>query len=125
MIINDKEHYDKVRSTISMSNMRKLLDNKEYSVTKLAMSSGISVSTVNSYLNGQKLPSITTLVSIADYLGCNLDYLIGRANNPELIDQYSVSNPGMDELFFRIRRLPEVKVKMVLAYIEGLLDNEK
>lgn len=54
MKINDKEHYEKVKSTINMSNMRSLIDSKNYSITKLAMNASVSESTINSYLNGQK-----------------------------------------------------------------------
>ena len=82
MIINNTEHYDAVRETINMSNMKKLIDSKDYSVTKLAMNACISDSSINSYINGNKLPSVTNLVSIANYLNCNIDFLLGRTDNP-------------------------------------------
>ena len=81
MIINNTEHYDAVRETINMSNMKKLIDSKDYSVTKLAMNACISDSSINSYINGNKLPSVTNLVSIANYLNCNIDFLLGIADN--------------------------------------------
>lgn len=126
MVINDKENYDKVRATISMSNMRKLLDSKEYSVTKLATRAGISGSTVNAYLNGQKIPSLTTLVSMANYLNCNTDFLIGRSNNPMPIDDYynSAANPTIDEIRYNLTDLSPEKVDMVAAYVKGLLDGK-
>ena len=127
MVINDKENYDKVKSTISMANLRKLLDNKDYSVTKLATSAGISGSTVNAYLNGQKIPSLTTLVSMANYLNCNTDFLIGRTNNPMPIDDYycSAANPNIEMIRHNLMNLSPQKVDMVAAYIKGLLDENK
>ena len=71
MRINDKENYENIRSKITMN-----------SVVKVAMNSKISDSTVNAYINGQKIPSVPTLISMGDYLNCNLDYLLDRTNNP-------------------------------------------
>lgn len=124
MLINDKENYDKVRETIDMSNMRKLLETNNYSVTKLATRVCISDSTVNSYLNGQKLPSVTTLVSIANYLNCNIDYLLGRTNNPMSIDKINSinSNQEFNMLINNIAALPKDKQKLVEAYVKGLTD---
>ena len=126
MVINDEENYDRVRATISMSNLRKLLNHKDYSITKLATRAGVSVSTVNAYLNGQKLPSITTLVSISNYLECNIDFLIGRTNNPMPIDDYycSAANPTVDEIRYDLMRLSPQKVDLVAAYIKGLIDSD-
>lgn len=123
MIINDKEHYDKVKETINMSNMRKLIDTKDYTITKLAMNSCISESSVNAYLNGQKCPSVTTLVSIADFLNCNIDFLLGRTNNPATIDsmEQTSSNPQFDLLIHNIRSLPENKQELVEAFVKGLM----
>ena len=38
----------------------------------VAMSGGVD-STVTAYINGQKIPSVPTLISMGDYLNCNLD----------------------------------------------------
>ncbi len=126
MLINDKEHYDKVKSSISMDNLRKLLDSKDYSITKLATRAGVSGSTINSYLNGQKIPSLTTLVSMANYLNCNIDFLIGRTNIPLRVDE--VNSMWDDETNITIRNLidlPKQKRELVDAYIKGLMNKEK
>lgn len=126
MLIHDKENYDKIRASISMDNMRKLIDSKDYSVTKLATHSGVSGSTINSYLNGQKIPSLTTLVSMANYLNCNIDYLIGRTNIPLRVEQ--VNSMWDDETNIIVQNLidlPKQKRELVTAYIKGLNDNKK
>lgn len=123
MKINDKEHYEKVKSTISMSNMRSLIDSKNYSITKLAMNASVSESTINSYLNGQKIPSLTTLVSIANYLNCNIDFLLGRTNNPANVDEIGMTeNKDLNLLFYNIKSLPKEKQELVAAFVKGLMN---
>ena len=126
MIINNTEHYDAVRETIKMSNMKKLIDSKDYSVTKLAMNACISDSSINSYINGNKLPSVTNLVSIANYLNCNIDFLLGRADNPLPIEKLnSLSKDSeLSILINNISSLPKDKQKLVEAYVKGLTDHK-
>lgn len=124
MVINDKENYDKVRATISMDNMRKLLDSKDYSVTKLATRAGISGSTVNAYLNGQKIPSLTTLVSMANYLNCNTDFLIGRTDIPLRLEDVDAWDSDTNMIIHSVMNLDENKKSLVMAYIKGLLDSD-
>ena len=123
MKINDKEHYEKVKSTINMSNMHSLIDSKNYSITKLAMNASVSESTINSYLNGQKIPSLTTLVSIANYLNCNIDFLLGRTNNPANVDEIGMTeNKDLNLLFYNIKSLPKEKQELVAAFVKGLMN---
>ncbi len=123
MKINDKEHYEQVKSTIDMSNMRSLIDSKNYSVTKLAINASVSESAINSYLNGQKIPSLTTLVSISNYLNCNIDFLLGRTNNPANIDEMGMTeNKDLNLLFYNIKSLPKEKQDLVSAFVKGLMN---
>ena len=123
MKINDKEHYEQVKNTINMSNMRSLIDSKNYSITKLAMNASVSESTINSYLNGQKIPSLTTLVSIANYLNCNIDFLLGRTNNPTNVDEIGMTeNKDLNLLFYNIKSLPKEKQELVSAFVKGLMN---
>ena len=123
MKINDKEHYEQVKNTINMSNMRSLIDSKNYSITKLAMNASVSESTINSYLNGQKIPSLTTLVSISNYLNCNIDFLLGRTNNPTNVDEIGMTeNKDLNLLFYNIKSLPKEKQELVAAFVKGLMN---
>jgi len=126
VIINNTEHYDAVRETINMSNMKKLIDSKDYSVTKLAMNACISDSSINSYINGNKLPSVTNLVSIANFLNCNIDFLLGRTDNPLPIEKLnSLSKDSeLSILINNISSLPKDKQKLVEAYVKGLMDHK-
>lgn len=123
MRINDKENYDIIRNSISMTNLKKIIDNKQISMVKLAMNSKISDSTIKAYISGQKIPSLPTLVSIADYLNCNIDYLLDRTNNPIKIDDISSINKNeeVNQLFQNIMSLPNDKRNLVIGYVQGLL----
>ena len=89
MRINDTENYDAIKKSISMNNLRNIIESKNYSIVKVAMNSKISDSTVKAYMNpnSDKIPSLPTLISMADYLNCNIDYLLDRTNNPQKVDE--------------------------------------
>ena len=111
MRINDKENYEKIKSEISMKNLKTIMDNRNYSAVKVAMNSKISESTVNAYISGQKIPSLPTLISMGDYLNCNLDYLLDRTDNPININDLNKSEEDkeLSQLFQNIMSLPNKK----------------
>ena len=125
MIINDRDNYEKVKNSISMDNLRKIIKSKGYTTTKVAMESKVSESTINAYINGQKLPSVTSLISMSEFLKCNSDYLLGRTNNPMKIDDIEKlhTNEELMLLFQNISSLPEEKHAFVSAYVKGLMNS--
>ena len=71
-------------------------------------------------------PNGETLTRIADYLGCSVDYLLGRSDAPE---KTAPGTPGADEIDSVIIEMfsqlnPEDKA-IVLDLIERLLSNAK
>lgn len=125
MRINDKENYEKIKSEISMKNLKNIMDNRNYSAVKIAMNSKISESTVNAYINGQKIPSLPTLISMGDYLNTNLDYLLDRTDNPININDLSKINnyKDLNQLIQNIVSLPKDKQELVSAYVKGILNS--
>lgn len=125
MRINDTENYDAIKKSISMNNLRSIIDSKNYSIVKVAMNSKISDSTVKAYMNpnSDKIPSLPTLISMADYLNCNLDYLLDRTNNPMKVDEIdSLSkDKELSQLVHTISSLDKNKRNLVNAYVQGLL----
>lgn len=59
-----------------------LLQSKNITAYKLAKETGISQGLMNEYKNGIKLPTIQNLIKISNYLGCSIDYLLDRTDNP-------------------------------------------
>lgn len=45
---------------------------------------GISSGVVTKWKNGTTIPNGETLIKIADYLDCSVDYLLGRTDNPNV-----------------------------------------
>lgn len=50
----------------------------------LAKEIGISSGIVTKWKTAGTLPNGETLIKIADYLNCSVDYLLGRTDNPEI-----------------------------------------
>lgn len=125
MIINDRDNYERIKNSISMDNLRKIIKSKGYTTTKVAIESKVSESTINAYINGQKLPSVTSLISMSEFLKCNSDYLLGRTNNPMKIDDIEKlhTNEELMLLFQNISSLPEEKQALVIAYVKGLMNS--
>lgn len=125
MRISDKENYQKICDSISMTNLKKIINNRGYSITKVATNSKVSDSTINAYINNQKIPSVPTLIGMADFLGCNLDYLLDRTDNSININDFNKLNDKseLNDLFENIISLPEHKQELVMAYVKGLLGN--
>ena len=46
---------------------------------------GISIMTYYRYERGDREPSLSTLVALADLFGVSLDYLVGRSDDPRRI----------------------------------------
>ena len=126
MRINDRENYNKIRNSISMKNLGKIIEDKGYTITKLAINSKVSDSTIISYINGQKIPSLPTLISIADFLNVNIDYLLDRTDNSMRVDDLKIID-GTQDLNLLIKNIMELPLEtrqLVKAYVQGLTDNK-
>ena len=121
----DEEKFTEITNSITMNNLKKIIESKDYSIVKVAMNSKISDSTVKAYKNpnSDKIPSLPTLISMADYLNCNLDYLLDRTNNPMKVDEIdSLSkDKELSQLVNTISSLDKNKRNLVNAYVQGLL----
>lgn len=49
----------------------------------IASSIGLSLRAYQYYEKGQKEPTLSVLVRLADYFNVSLDYLVGRSDDPE------------------------------------------
>ncbi len=123
MRINDPENYKNVKESISMTNLKRIIDLKNISIIKLATNAKVSGSTINAYINGQKIPSLPTLISIADYLNCNIDYLLDRTNTINKVNELQNMDHNMNLLLYNIEKLSNKEKELVNAYIKGIIDN--
>jgi len=64
----------------------------------VALNIGISKQAFSQYENQQSAPSADILVSIAEYFDVSLDYLTGRTDNPNLINNSNEQNFTQEEV---------------------------
>ena len=51
---------------------------------ELAISIGVSGGNITDWKQGRSRPNIDAIIKIADFLNCSIDYLLGRADVPEI-----------------------------------------
>lgn len=127
MRINDKENYEAISKSISMNNLKKIIDSRQISTVKLAMNANVSDSTIKAYMksgSGKKIPSLPSLISIAEYLNCSIDFLLDRSDNPMVNSDVDLVNNDkeLNQLMQNITSLPRNKRELVSAYVQGLLN---
>jgi transcriptional regulator with XRE-family HTH domain len=126
MKVNDYEAYKKSSNKITMNNLKTLRNVRGYSVVKLANLINLSDSTISAYENGLKLPSITSLINLANSLDTSIDYLVDRTDNPMSIRK--LTNPNMqsniNELTSNYEALTIINKEKLKAYLKGLLDSQ-
>lgn len=64
--------------------LKKLRKQNKISQVKLALDLNMSQNSVSRYENMERQADYNTLISIADYFGVSLDYLLGRTDNKEI-----------------------------------------
>lgn len=63
-----------------MFRIKELRTEKGLSMRQTALELGIPYTTYISYEKEDREPNSETLIKLADYFGCSVDYLIGRSN---------------------------------------------
>ncbi len=125
MRLNNKEDYHKTRDSITMNNLRKIIESRDYTYTKVALDNGISLATINAYINSavgdnKKIPSLPTLINLAEYFNCSIDYLLDKTDNPYVNELEKDTDTELAQLFQNISSLDKDKRKLVDAYVKGL-----
>ena len=119
------KYYAELRNSINMSNLKKIIKEKDYTVTKVAMEAGLSDSTIYNFIKGQRLPSLATLIELARILNTSTDYLLGLTDEPTKVDDIKIINDDANTKFMihNISSLSKEKKEKVDAYIKGILNN--
>ncbi|MCQ5211128.1 helix-turn-helix domain-containing protein [Megasphaera massiliensis] len=61
--------------------MKQLREEKDLMQQEVCSALGLEQSTLANYENNRRVPKTDILISIANYYGVSLDYLVGRTNN--------------------------------------------
>lgn len=63
---------------------KELRKSKNITQLKLALDLNMNQNTISRYENGERQPSLSDLIKIADYFGVSIDYILGRTDNPKM-----------------------------------------
>ena len=83
-----------------VENLNELLFDKQIQLKNFCADIDISLSQCYSYLKKESQPYLTTIVKIADYFCCSIDYLLGLA--PYLVDDKLNYTPPFNVAFAQI-----------------------
>ncbi len=72
--------------------LRRLRLEKEISMIKVARALGISISSISSYENATKCPSLEVLIGLAEFYNVSTDYLLG------LDDRQFINIDGINDI---------------------------
>ena len=64
--------------------LRTIRKNKGYTQRQVANGCGVTERNYQYYESGEREPSMSTLIALADYFDVSLDYLCGRTDNPNI-----------------------------------------
>lgn len=106
---NNNEEFNISKQKIDMSNLKKMRTQKGYSQIKLQHLVGVSNSSIESYEQQVRIPSLPVAYRLSEVLGCSIDYLVGKAN--EFDKYYLLSQTDKDKIVSLINELYELSKK--------------
>ena len=108
----------------TMKNLKKIVKDKNKSLTSLAVELEISQEAISQYISGKIKPKLSTIIQMAQILNTSTDYLLDLTDDPVKSSTYDKinSNPKLRQLINDIASLNPEKQKLVDAYIQGLLE---
>ena len=69
---------------MKLERIKNLREDLDLSQKDLAKTLNISQRTLSHYESGTRDISTETLLKVADYFDCSIDYLVGRTDNPKI-----------------------------------------
>ncbi len=66
------------------NNLKTLRLNAGLTQISLQMKTGIEQSLLSKFENGERIPPTDTLITLADFYGVSIDYILCRTENPEI-----------------------------------------
>lgn len=76
-----------------------LIFEKDLNEKQFAENVGICISCVSVYLQGKSMPTVASLVKIADYFNCSADFLLGREEENKSV-KFKPCPPFPEQLLF-------------------------
>jgi len=103
--------------------MLKILElRKEKGVTQTELGNAIGVGayTISKWERGKFVPDIDSIIALADYFECSIDYLVGREDDFGNITVNKSISKESEKILSAINKLSEAKRELVKSLIEML-----
>ena len=66
------------------NNLRKLRKERKLTQVALQIETGIEQALLSKFENGERTPTVESLIALADFYDVSIDYILGRTDNPEI-----------------------------------------
>lgn len=66
------------------TNLKLLRQQKKKTQLQVQLETGIEQALLSKYENGLRIPPTETLITLADYYGVSMDYIMKRTENPQI-----------------------------------------
>ena len=103
-----------------MNNLKKIVKEKNKSLTSLAVELEISREAVSQYISGKIKPKTSTIIKMAEILNTSTDYLLDITNNPNKCD-FNLSEKE-NIMINNYRLLNNIEQEKVNSYIQAIID---
>lgn len=105
--------------------LKELRKEKKISQSELASNLGRSQASYCDWEKNNTEPDIKTIIQLADFFGCSIDYLVDREDEDGTI-VISGNQLSKDEkqLIDKLSALPDIKKKIAYKYIDFLSEEE-
>ncbi len=91
--------------------LKDLMEEAEINAPVLAKATGIDSSTILTFLRGDGLPYVDTLVTLADYFKCSTDYMLGLTDKLSE-EEFRQRPPFKEQLTFLLKHFNVTKYRM-------------
>lgn len=110
--------------------LRSAREKQNWSQKYIAEKTGIPNSNISRYETGTRKPDVDTLITLADFLGCSVDYLLGISDEVELqnpsinyeLEDLLISKLG--NLFYDKKLLDQNDIRKLLTIAEIIFKTE-
>ena len=103
-----------------MTNLKKIVKEKNKSLTSLAVELEVSQEAISQYISGKIKPKTATIIQMAKTLNTTTDYLLDLTDNPNPTNFYL--NEKENNLINNYRKLSNIEQEKINAYIQAILD---
>lgn len=119
----EQEQLESVGQSTFATRLKLLRTEKGLGKRELAQELGMSFGAICQYENGARTPSLKTQTKIANYFGVYTDYLIGRSNHTQPVNEMQIRNEYSEEQLTFLSNYKKASLKVQKA-ICALIETE-